>query len=52
MDIKAQNEPLRLQIYDQFLKMTPSNQQGLMAAYGIKEEKMILIHFRPKIKQP
>jgi len=52
MDIKAQNEPLRIQLYDQFLKMTPSKQQILMAAYDIKEEKMILTHFKPKVQQP
>lgn len=26
MDIKDQNDPLRLQLYDQFLRMTPSKQ--------------------------
>lgn len=52
MDIKAQNEPLRLQLYDKFLRMTPSKQQRLMAAYDIKEEKMILSHFKPKVQQP
>lgn len=52
MDIKAQNEPIRLQLYDQFLKMTPAKQQRLISAYDIKEGKMILSHFRPKVKQP
>lgn len=52
MEIKAQNESLRIQLYDQFLKTTPSKQHRLMAAYDIKEEKMILSHFKPKVQQP
>lgn len=38
-EIKAQNELLRVQLYDEFLKATPAKQERLMAAYGIKEEK-------------
>jgi len=34
--IKAQNELLRVQLYDQFLKETPTQQERLMAAYDIK----------------
>ena len=49
MEIKAQNELLRVQLYDQFLKATPSKHQRLMAAYDFKEEKMILSHFKPNI---
>ena len=52
MEIKAQNELLRVQLYDQFLKTTASKQQRLMASYDFKEEKMILSHFKPKIPQP
>lgn len=52
MDIKAQNEPVRLQLYDRFLKMTPTKQQRLMSTYDIKEGKMILSHFKPKVQQP
>jgi len=48
-EIKAQNEPIRLQLYDQFLKMTPTKQQRLMYAYDIKEGKMVLSHFKPKV---
>ena len=51
-DIKAQNEPIRLQLYDQFLKMTPTKQQRLMSAYDIKEGKMILSDFNPKVQWP
>ena len=43
---------LRVELYDQFLKMTPSKKQRLMAAYDIKEEKMILSPFKPKDQQP
>jgi len=48
-EIKVQNELLRVQLYDQFLKATPTKQERLMAAYDIKEEKMILNHFKPKV---
>jgi len=51
-EIKAQNELLRVQLYDQFLKATPAKQEILMATYDIKEEKMILSHFKPKVEQP
>ena len=33
MEIKARNEPLRFQLYNQLLKMAPTNQQRLMSAY-------------------
>jgi len=46
MEIKAQNEPIRMQLYDQFLKMTPAKQQRLISAYDIKEGKLILSHFK------
>ena len=32
--------------------MAPTNQQKLMYAYDIKEGKMILSHFKPKVQQP
>ena len=48
-EIKAQNELLRVQIYEQFLKATPTKQERLMAVYDLKEEKMILSHFKPKV---
>lgn len=51
-EIKAKNHPLRLQPYDQFLKMTPTNQQRLMFTYDIKQGKIILSHFKPKVQQP
>jgi len=38
-EIKVRNDPLRLQIYDQYLKMAPTKQQRLMSAYDIKEGK-------------
>lgn len=50
-DIKARNDPLRLQIYNQYLQMTPTKQQRLMSAYDI-EDKMIMSYFKPKVQQP
>lgn len=47
MEIKAQNEPIRMEFYDQFLKMTSAKQQRLMSAYDIKEGKLILSHCKP-----
>jgi len=49
-DIKARNEPVRFQLYNQLLRMFPTNQQRLMAAYEIQEGKMTLSHFRPTIQ--
>ena len=50
IDIKARNDPLRLQVYNQYLKMAPKNQQRLMSAYDIKEGKMVMSHFKPKVQ--
>jgi len=52
MEIKARNDPLRFQLYNQLLKMEPTNQQRLMASYDISEAKMTLSHFRPTMQQP
>lgn len=43
---------MRLQGYNQYLKMAPTNQQRLMSAYDIKEGKMLMIYFNPKVQQP
>ena len=51
-EIKAQNELLRVQLYKKFLKATPAKQEILMVAFDIKQEKMILSHFKPKVPQP
>jgi len=51
-EIKAKNEPIRIQLYNHLLKMAPTNQQRLMLAYDIQEGKMILSHFKPKMLQP
>ena len=51
-EIKAKNEPIRIQIYNRLLKMAPINQQRLMSAYDIQEGKMILSYFKPKMLQP
>jgi len=46
-DIKARNELVRLQLYNQLIRMAPTNQQRLMVAYDIQEGRMTLGHFRP-----
>lgn len=51
-EIKDRNDPLRVQLYNQYLKMPPTNQQRLMSAYDIKEGKMIMSYFKPKVQQP
>lgn len=51
-EIKARNNPLRVQLYNQYLKMAPTNQQRLMSAYDIKEGNMIMSYFKPKLQQP
>ena len=50
--IKARNEPVRFQLYNQLLRMAPNNQQRLMATYDIQEGKMTLSNFRPTTQQP
>ena len=52
IEIKAKNEPIRIQLYNHLLKMAPTNQQRLMSTYEIQEGKMILNHFKPKMQQP
>lgn len=47
MDIKARNEPVRMQLYNHLLKMAPTNQQRLMSAYDLSEGKMTMSHFMP-----
>jgi len=51
-EIKARNETIRIQLYNQLLRMAPTNQQRLMAAYDIQEGKMTLSHFKPTMQQP
>ena len=51
-EIKAKNEPLRAQVYDIYLKIAPTNQTRLMLAYDIKEGKMQMSFFKPKVQQP
>jgi len=52
MEIKARNDPLRIQVYNQYLKMAPTNQNRLMSDSNIKEGKMIMSYFKPKVQQP
>jgi len=49
IEIKAKNEPMKIQLYNHLLKMAPTNQQRIMSAYDIQEGKMILSHFKPKM---
>ena len=51
-DIKPRNEPVKYQLYNQLLRMTPTNQQRLMVAYDIQDGKMTLSHFKPIMQQP
>jgi len=39
-------------MYNQYLNIAPSNQQRLMSAYDIKEGKMLMSYFKPKVQQP
>ena len=43
---------MRIHVYNQYLKMAPTNQNRLMSAYDIKEGKMIMSYFKPKVQQP
>ena len=52
INIKARNDPLRIQVYNQYLKMAPKNQERLMSAFDIQQGKMIMSHFKPKVQQP
>lgn len=52
IDIMKRNEPIRIQLYNHLLKMAPTNQQRLMAAYDVQEGKMIMSHFMPTVMQP
>jgi len=52
IEIKAQNELLRVQLYEQFLNTTPAKKQRLMAAFDFKDEKMIFTHLRPRVPHP
>lgn len=40
-----------MQLYNQFLKMTPAKRKRLMSAYDIKEDKLILSHLKPTVQQ-
>ena len=52
MNINTRNDPLRLRVYNQYLKMAPKNQEILMSAYDIQQGKMLMSHFKPKVQQP
>jgi len=50
--MKSRNERLKAQTYAQYLKMTPTNQNRLMSAFDIKEEKMQMTFIKPTTQQP
>jgi len=52
IEIKAKNDPMRIQMYNQYLKMAPSNQQRLMSAYDIKEGKIIMSFLSQRYSNP
>ena len=41
-----------MQVYNQYLKMAPQNQEILMLAFDIQQGKMLMSHFKPKVQQP
>jgi len=43
---------MRIEIYNQYLKMAPSTQRRFMSAYDIQECKMIMSYFKPKVHKP
>ena len=52
ISIKARNDPLRVQVYNQYLKMAPQNQERLMSAFDIQQGKMLMSHFKSKVPKP
>ena len=52
INIKARSDPLKMQVYNQYLKMAPKNQERLMSAFDIQQGKMLMSHFKPKVQQP
>ena len=52
ISIKANNDPLRMQVYNQYLKMAPQNQERLMSAFDIQQGKMLMSHFTSKVPKP
>lgn len=52
INIKAKNDPLRMKVYDQHLKMAPHNQERLMSTFDISQGKMMMSHFKSKVPKP
>ena len=52
INIKARNDPLRIQVSNQYLKMASENQEILMSNFDIQQGKMLMSHFKPKVQQP
>lgn len=51
-EVKVRNEPLRIQVYNKNLKIASTNQNRLMSTYNIKEGKMEMSLFKPKVQKP
>ena len=41
-----------MQVYDQYLRMAPHNQERLMSAFDIQQGKMMMSHFKSKVPKP
>ena len=41
-----------MQLYNQYLKMAPQNQERLMSAFDIQQGKMLMSHFKSKVSKP
>ena len=52
INIKARNDPLKIQVCNQYLKMALKNQERLMSTFDIQQGKMLMSHFKPKVQQP
>jgi len=52
INIKTKNEPLKMKVYDQYMKMAPHNQQRLMSAFDLSQGKMLMSHFKAKVPKP
>ena len=52
INIKKKNDPLKMKVYDQYMKMAPHNQQRLMSAFDLSQGKMLMSHFKAKVPKP
>ena len=50
--IKAKNEEIKNEIYSQYLKQTPGNQNRLFLAFDYTNKKLIMSILQPRVKIP